>query len=71
MDILIVIFASKDSILPSIGLSVINNAAYQAALIDIQHIDDDLQVVQHNQDPEKYVEEEEDRVEIMGTGIKI
>lgn len=68
---MIVIFASEDSILPSIGLSVINNAAYQAALIDIQHIDDDLQVVQHNQDPEKYVEEEEDRVEIMGTGIKI
>lgn len=68
---MIVIFASEDSILPSIGLSVINNAAYQAALIDIQHIDDDLQVVQHNQDPEKYVEEEEDRVKIMGTGIKI
>lgn len=64
---MIVIFASEDSILPSIGLSVINNAA----LINIQHIDDDLRVVQQNQDPEKYVEEEEDRVEIMGAGIKI
>lgn len=56
---------------PPIGPSVINDAAYQAALINIQHVDDDLRVVQQTLEPEKYAEDEEGRVKIMGTGIKI
>jgi putative filamentous hemagglutinin family protein len=56
---------------PPIGPSVINDAAYQAALINIQNVDDDLRVVQQTLEPEKYAEDEEDRVKIMGTGIKI
>ena len=56
---------------PPIGPSVINDAAYQAALINIQHADDDLRVVQQTLEPEKYAEDEEGRVKIMGTGIKI
>lgn len=56
---------------PPIGPSVINDAAYQAALINIQHVDDDLRVVQQTLEPEKYAEYEEGRVKIMGTGIKI
>ena len=55
---------------PPIGPSVINDAAYQAALINIQHADDDLRVVQQTLEPEKYAEDEEGRVKIMGTGIK-
>ncbi|WP_462358506.1 filamentous hemagglutinin N-terminal domain-containing protein [Phascolarctobacterium faecium] len=56
---------------PPIGPSVINDAAYQAALINIQHVDDDLRVVQQTLEPEKYAEDEEGRVKIMGTGIEI
>lgn len=56
---------------PPIGPSVINDAAYQAALINIQHADDDLRVVQQTLEPEKYAEDEDGRVKIMGTGIKI
>lgn len=56
---------------PPIGPSVINDAVYQAALINIQHVDDDLRVVQQTLEPEKYAEDEEGRVKIMGTGIKI
>lgn len=56
---------------PPIGPSVINDAAYQVALINIQHLDDDLRVVQQTLEPEKYAEDEEGRVKIMGTGIKI
>lgn len=56
---------------PPIGPSVINDAAYQAALINIQHVDDDLRVVQQTLEPKKYAEDEEGRVKIMGTGIKI
>ena len=56
---------------PPIGPSVINDAAYQAALINIQHVDDDLRVVQQTLEPEKYAEDEEGRVKIMGTGNKI
>ena len=52
---------------PPIGPSVINDAA----LINIQHADDDLRVVQQTLEPEKYAEDEEGRVKIMGTGIKI
>lgn len=52
---------------PPIGPSVINDAA----LINIQHVDDDLRVVQQTLEPEKYAEDEEGRVKIMGTGIKI
>lgn len=59
------------SVDPPIGPSVINDAAYQAALINIQHVDDDLRVVQQTLEPEKYAEDEEGRVKIMGTGIKI
>ena len=40
---------------PPIGPSVINDAAYQAALINIQHVDDDLRVVQQTLEPEKYL----------------
>lgn len=40
-------------------------------MINIQHADDDLRVVQQTLEPEKYAEDEEGRVKIMGTGIKI
>lgn len=56
---------------PPIGPSVVNDAAYQAALINIQHVDDDIQVVQQKLESEKYAEDEDGRVKIVGTGIKI
>lgn len=56
---------------PPIGPSVVNDAAYQAALINIQHVNDDIRGVQQNLESEKYAEDEDGRVKIVGTGIKI
>lgn len=56
---------------PPTDLPAINSTAYQAALINVQHTDDELKVVQQKLEAEKRAEDEAGRVRIQGTGIRM
>lgn len=56
---------------PPTDLPAINSTAYQAALINVQHTDDELKAVQQKLESEKRAENEAGRVRIQGTGIRM
>ena len=56
---------------PPTDLPAINSTAYQAALINVQHTDDELKAVQQKLEAEKRAEDEKSRVKIQGTGIRM
>lgn len=66
----VTIKAEKPGILP-VDPSVIDSASYKTALINVQHTDDELKVVQQKLEAEKRAEDEAGRVRIQGTGIRM
>ncbi|WP_455653444.1 filamentous hemagglutinin N-terminal domain-containing protein [Phascolarctobacterium sp.] len=56
---------------PPTDLPTINSTAYQSALINVQHTDDELKAVQQKLEAEKRAEDETGRVRIQGTGIRM
>lgn len=56
---------------PPTDLPAINSTAYQAALINVQHTDDELKSVRQKLESEKRTEDETGRVRIQGTGIRM
>lgn len=66
----VTIKTEKPGILP-VAPSVIDSASYKAALINVQHTDDELKAVQQKLEAEKRAEDEAGRVRIQGTGIRM